>query len=203
LYFVQKEERSVTELILVRHGATGFNLSGRYCGRLDPPLAEAGRAAARETAQQLAGFLPERVYCSPALRARETAAIIAPDAPAIELPSLRELDFGAFEGLAADEIERRMPEAWQAYMEDWQHFTFPQGDSVQEYLADAANTIRAIIDEPLSGGVLIVSHKGFVTAALSTLLHGDSTHLFRYNIRPAGFARLTIAGGFPVLTQLV
>jgi broad specificity phosphatase PhoE len=193
----------VTELILVRHGATELNLSGRYCGRLDPPLAEAGRAAVQETARQLAGFQPERVYCSPALRARETAAIIAPEMPAIELPALREMDFGAFEGLTADEIDRRMPEVWQAYMADWQHFTFPKGDSVQEYLAGVANTIRAIIEKNVDGGVLVVSHKGFITAALSTLLHDDSVHLFRYNIRPAGFARLTLTGGFPVLTQLI
>jgi len=203
LYCDHKEERAVTELVLVRHGATELNLSGRYCGRLDPPLAEPGRAAVRKTARQLAGFLPERVYCSPALRAKETAAIIAPDVPAVELPALREMDFGAFEGLVADEIERRMPEVWQAYMTDWLHFTFPQGDSVQEYLAGAANIIRAIIDEALDGGVLIVSHKGFIMAALSALLHGDSTHLFCYDIRPAGFARLTIAGGSPVLTQLI
>ena len=193
----------MTELVLVRHGATEMNLSGRYCGRLDPPLTEAGRAAVRETARQLADFRPERVYCSPALRAKETAAIIAPDVPAVELPALREMDFGAFEGLVADEIERRMPEVWQAYMTDWLHFTFPQGDSVQEYLAGAANTIRAIIEKNVDGGVLVVSHKGFVVAALSSLLHGDSTHLFCYDIRPAGFARLTAAGGFPVLTQLI
>ncbi|NLT98267.1 MAG: histidine phosphatase family protein [Christensenellaceae bacterium] len=193
----------MTELVLVRHGATEMNLSGRYCGRLDPPLSESGRAAVRETARHLAGFRPERVYCSPALRAKETAAIIAPDMPVIEMPELREMDFGAFEGLAADEIERRMPEAWQAYMADWLHFKFPQGDSVQEYLAGAANTIRAIVEKSGDGGMLGVSHKGFVMAALSTLLHGDSIHLFCYDIRPAGVARRTVAGGFPVLTQLI
>jgi len=202
-FLYHEEERAVTELVLVRHGATEMNLSGRYCGRLDPPLSESGRAAVRETARQLADFRPKRVYCSPALRAKETAVIIAPDVPAVVLPALREMDFGAFEGLAADEIRQRMPEAWQAYMADWLHFTFPQGDSVQEYLAGAANTIRAIIKESVDGGVLVVSHKGFVMAALSTLLHGDSMHLFCYDIRPAGFARLTVAGGFPVLTQLI
>ena len=193
----------MTELILARHGATELNISGRYCGRLDPPLAEAGLAAAQETARRLAGFRPERVYCSEARRARETAAIIAPDGPAILLPSLREMNFGAFEGLTAGEVERQMPEAWQAYLADWRHFTFPGGDNVQEYLTGAANTIRAIVGEPVDGGVMIVSHKGFLIAALSTLLHDDSGHLFRYDIRPAGFARLTMAGGFPVLTQLI
>jgi broad specificity phosphatase PhoE len=188
---------------MVRHGDTELNIERRYCGRLDPPLAETGREAARETARRLAGFRPERVYCSEARRARETAAVVKPDAPAILLPSLREMDFGAFEGLVADEVERQMPEAWQAYLADWRHFTFPGGDSVQEYLTGAANTIRTIAKEPVEGGVMIVSHKGFLVAALSMLLHGDSDHLFSYDIRPAGFARLTMAGGFPVLTQLI
>jgi broad specificity phosphatase PhoE len=200
---MKSQEQAVTELVMVRHGATELNIAGRYCGRLDPPLSEAGREAARETARHLSALKLERVYCSEARRARETAAIVAPNAAVVGLPALREMDFGAFEGLTAGEIEQKMPEAWGAYLADWRHFTFPGGDSVQEYLAAAANKVHAIVGEPADSGVMIVSHKGFLMAALSTLLHDDSDHLFRYDIRPAGFARLMMAGGFPVLTQLI
>jgi broad specificity phosphatase PhoE len=193
----------VTELVLVRHGETQANLAGVYCGRLDPPLAASGFAAAEETAARLGALTPGRVLCSAALRARQTAAIVAPGAAAVVLPSLREMDFGAFEGLAADDISQRMPQAWQAYMADYRRFTFPGGDNVNDYLTKAAETINAIVREPDDGSVLIVSHKGFILSALSALLHGDSDHIFCYDIRPAGYARLAFVGGAPVLKQLV
>ena len=201
--WVDEKEWNVSELILVRHGATEANQSGRYCGRLDPPLTEAGLAAVRETARQLIAFRPKRVYCSESLRTRQTAAVIAPGTELIFLPSLREIDFGAFEGLSADDIQRRMPELWRSYIENYRHFTFPDGDNVEKYLTKSAETIKAIVEESNHKDILIVSHKGFILSAISYLLHGDSDHIFCYDIRPAGYAKVAFTGGIPVLKQLV
>lgn len=78
---------------LLRHGKTAWNLEGRYQGRSDIPLCEAGK-------QELspADFSPERVYVSPMKRAAETAQLLFPGAQSIAVPGLEEMDFGAFEG---------------------------------------------------------------------------------------------------------
>ena len=78
---------------LLRHGKTAWNLEGRYQGRSDIPLCEAGK-------QELspADFFPERVYVSPMKRAAETAQLLFPGVQPIVVPGLEEMDFGAFEG---------------------------------------------------------------------------------------------------------
>lgn len=78
---------------LLRHGKTAWNLEGRYQGRSDIPLCEAGK---RELSP--ADFSPERVYVSPMKRAAETAQLLFPGVQPIAVPGLEEMDFGAFEG---------------------------------------------------------------------------------------------------------
>ena len=78
---------------LLRHGKTAWNLEGRYQGRSDIPLCEAGRKALKP-----AGVVPERVYVSPMKRAAETAQLLFPGVQPIAVPGLEEMDFGSFEG---------------------------------------------------------------------------------------------------------
>jgi len=183
----------------MRHGQTAANEAHIFCGRLDPPLSPRGEAQVRRAAQALQGPF-DRVLISPALRTRQTAKIVCPDVEPEVLPELRELDFGDFEGLTADEIRDRMPEAWANYMNIPLHFIFPNGDDTVLYLREAERTIQRIaLGE---GRVLIVSHRGFTTAALSTLLHGDASRKFSYSIAPAGVAELEVSEGFALLKQL-
>ena len=190
----------MTELILLRHGQTAANETHIFCGRLDPPLSPQGEEAVRNTAQVLSADF-DRVLTSDALRATQTAQLVCPDAKPEMLTALREIDFGDFEGLGADEIQRHMAEPWARYIGDPQGFVFPGGDDAAQYLRKAAKTAFTIVQGG-EGRVLVVSHKGWIAAALSVLLHGDASHMFRYDIRPAGFARLSITDGFAVLTQL-
>lgn len=78
---------------LIRHGRTPLNEEGRYQGKLDTGLSEEGQRALER-----ADVSPSRVYVSPALRARQTAGILFPDADQVVAEDLREMDFGAFDG---------------------------------------------------------------------------------------------------------
>jgi len=183
----------------MRHGQTAANEAHIFCGRLDPPLSLQGEEQVRRAAQVLSGPF-DRVLVSPALRTRQTAQIVCPDSPLEILPELCEVDFGEFEGLTADEIQERMPEAWKNLMNIPLHFIFPNGDDVVLYLREAERTAELIAKG--EGRVLVVSHKGFVTAALSTLLHGNASRKFNYDIAPGGFAVMEISEGFAMLKQL-
>ena len=183
----------------MRHGHTALSEAHVFYGRLDPPLSLQGEAEACRTALSLGeGF--DCVMVSGAKRALQTAEIVCPGLQTKVMPELREVDFGDFEGLKAEEIEQLMPEVWAEYMADPLRFTFPGGDSAESYLRSAQETALALARG--EGRVLAVSHKGFIATALSALLHGDVSHMFQYDIRPAGFARLRISEGFAVLTQL-
>src|SRR5262245_65287733 len=88
-------------IYLIRHEEP--EMRGRFIGRTDPPLTPAGLEAA---AAKLAGLEVAAIYASPLRRARQTAEAIGGPAPII-LPDLAEIDFGEWEGLTWQEIDRK------------------------------------------------------------------------------------------------
>ncbi len=192
----------MTELVLARHGKTKATISRVYCGKTDLPLADEGKDEAKRTAKALSQDKFDFVYSSDMKRAVQTAHIIAPGYEIEYTRTLREMDFGLFEGLTAKQIEQKMPEQWNKYLDDYCSFVFPEGGSVREYFGGAVNTINSIISEHENKKILVVSHKGFIASVLSFYLHGDKTHLFNYDIRPCGFARLFLYEKTAVLGQL-
>jgi probable phosphoglycerate mutase len=128
-------------LILVRHSITAASAAGRNLGqRTDPPLASEGHALAERLSATLTAELAElphdelRVVTSPALRCRQTAAVLAagcglpPDR--IETAAgLLELDYGAWDGLTAAECRARDPEVRAAWEADPYATRCPEGES--------------------------------------------------------------------------
>lgn len=99
-------------LVLTRHGLTPRSVPEQHLGqRIDIGLSEAGRSQAEALGRRLAGVGFERIVASPLLRARETATIVREtlsDRPEVVLdPRLREMDYGAWEGLTYDQIDER------------------------------------------------------------------------------------------------
>lgn len=143
-------------LILVRHATTAASESGRNLGRRnDPPLARSGQALAVRLAATLASELEElphdelRLVTSPALRCRQTAAAlargvgVAPDA--VEAAAgLIEIDYGAWDGLTAEECRARDPERRAAWEADPYGTRCPDGESG----ADVARRAFSVL-EPL------------------------------------------------------
>lgn len=63
------------KVYLLRHGETDWNKAGRFQGQTDIPLNDAGRELARLTRDNMPLVHFDRVYCSPLIRAKETALI--------------------------------------------------------------------------------------------------------------------------------
>ncbi|WP_286928919.1 MULTISPECIES: histidine phosphatase family protein [Aeromicrobium] len=62
----------------MRHGESTWNAEGRLQHRNPtPPLTELGRSQARQAAEELRGTTVDVVLSSPALRARQTASVVA------------------------------------------------------------------------------------------------------------------------------
>ena len=95
----------------VRHGETEWNAEGRFCGRTDVPLSEAGRRQARLLGLRVKPLRVIALYSSPLRRALETARIIGEvtGRESVVDPRLAELNYGAWEGLTLEEIKARNP----------------------------------------------------------------------------------------------
>lgn len=88
-------------LVLLRHGRTAWNATGRFQGQADPPLDVVGRRQAFLAAMALVPMQPVGVVTSDLRRARQTAEAVGAvcAAPVRSEPALREVALGGWEGL--------------------------------------------------------------------------------------------------------
>ena len=146
-----------TRILLVRHGQSSWNASGRWQGQADPPLTELGRRQAFEAARAIGAV--DAVWASDLTRAVETATIVADSVgvgPVVVDPDLRERDAGAFSGLTRDEIEQRFP----GYLAD--HRRPPGWEPDDLLLARAVAAVRRIAAAVPGGDVVVITHGGLV-----------------------------------------
>ena len=147
-------------IFLIRHGETALQAEKRYQGTTDAPLSPRGRTRLKQ-----APFSPDRVYVTPLVRTRETAAILFPASVQIEVPDLREMDFGAFEGRNYMEMEHD-PD-YRAWVDGMCLGKCPGGESKAEFCSRVCAAFSALLEggereEP----VVIVAHGGTQMAVM-------------------------------------
>jgi broad specificity phosphatase PhoE len=152
----------MTDLWLVRHGQTDWNLTGRWQGQSPdaPTLNETGRAQAIALRELLRDVRFAALYSSDLLRSRATAELLAePLGLTVTLePRLREINLGAWEGMLSEDIEAQYPQELTERKRDPWHARAPGGESPRE----VAERVRAAVDEIAERhrgeAVLIVAH---------------------------------------------
>ena len=149
-------------ILLIRHAMPDIPLGERWCigGLCDLPLGRLGRiqAARLPFVPELNGFSP--VFCSPLIRAAQTARPLCPQA--ICIPGLEEQRMGVWDGLPFREIERRWPELYAAREHD--PSLLPDG-------AESFETVRLRMEAAVfrclresQGDIAIVSHKSAIAS---------------------------------------
>lgn len=157
-----------TTVFLLRHGAVVQAETRRFIGHLDVPLSEVGERQGAAQGARLAGAPLAAVFTSDLSRARRTGELIgAPHGLApVLLPSLREMAMGRWDGLTAEEIQRREPAAFAEWMGRVGEFPFPEGESVPDLLARAWPAFETIVEGHLGQTVAVVAHGGTNRALL-------------------------------------
>lgn len=158
----------MTQLWLVRHGQTDWNVEGRYQGQADKPLNANGLAQAEQLAAQLDGRRFEALYSSDLLRARQTAeALSRKTGLAVQIdPRLREINQGEWEGELAVVIRERYEIQLAGRRADPINGRPPGGESASEVAARVRAAADDIARRHPHGAVLVVSHG----LALATLI---------------------------------
>ncbi len=152
-------------LILVRHGETAGQSSIRYYGVTDVPLSDLGREQVRAAREHVRGETYEAVWASTLCRSWESARIVAPGHPIRLESDFREIDFGDWEGLTAEEIAVLAPERYAEWRSKGLEFTFPGGET----RADFRLRIESGLERLRASGVesaLVAVHKGVVRTLL-------------------------------------
>lgn len=88
-------------LYIMRHGKTDWNELHKLQGRTDIPLNDEGRNMAKEAAKMYEDVHFDVCYCSPLIRAKETAELVlhGRDVPIYYDNRIMEMSFGEYEGI--------------------------------------------------------------------------------------------------------
>jgi broad specificity phosphatase PhoE len=159
---------TLNRIVLVRHGETLGQSSVRYYGRTDVGLSDRGREQARQAALALPGDAFPLVLTSPLARAWQSARIVAPRSRMLLLDELREVDFGEWEGLTAEEIRARDPIRYEDWKRRGPGFAYPGGEPVADFQARVDRAVSCMAASGLSS-ILVVGHKGVIRAIVRGL----------------------------------
>jgi len=172
-------------IFLVRHGESA--LSGSFCGSTDPPLTSRGRMQAQRAARRLSRFSIDVFYSSPLLRALQTALVIERQAGVSPTTrsSLREIHFGAWEGMRFEEIRDKWPRLAERWAKDPMTARIPGAEPFASLRRRIKRFLWSTRIRFLERNVLIVAHGGPLSAITLALLGLPDRDLFRH-IPPLG-----------------
>lgn len=164
-------------LLLLRHASTDAVRRGGFPSA-DEPLDATGQAHADGLVGRL-GIRGAEAFCSPALRARETAVRAGVDPVAVE--ELSECDFGSWAGRSLAAVHAENPEGTRAWMSDPD--ARPHGgETLTELLQRVGDWLER--QSRLDGSAIAVTHGGVVKAAVVTALGAPPQAFWRIDVAP-------------------
>jgi len=179
----------MARLDLLRHGEP---VGGpRYRGDgVDDPLTPEGLAAMWQSVEGRGPW--DGVISSPMQRCHAFAEAYAREAGlslAVE-PRLREIGFGAWEGLGHDEVRRHWAEAYAAYKRDIVTGMPYGSESVPGFIARVREALDALAARHAGQRVLVVCHAVVMRAALAIALDAPPQVINRIRVDYAGLLHL-------------
>ncbi|PTY35747.1 hypothetical protein BGP77_08435 [Saccharospirillum sp. MSK14-1] len=143
---------------MLRHGSP--RESGFCYGHSDPILVEEPSQTAQRVHSKLAPW--QRLFTSPSPRCAELAFTL--DSNAERVSALRELNFGDWEGLPWDAVDRTSLDSWAQAPLD---YPIPGGESGRELFRRVAEWAQTV---QLGEHDLIIAHAGSLRALAAILL---------------------------------
>jgi 2,3-bisphosphoglycerate-dependent phosphoglycerate mutase len=192
------KNESLTELYLIRHGETEWNIENRFQGQLDSPLSENGIRQAERLGEALSSVHFDALYSSDLGRAMHTARLLNQSLhlEAIHTDQLlRERNFGILHGLTRDEVAKQYPELsnriWGGKAEEG----IPEGES----RADVHRRGVAFLDKLTASArgkrILVVSHGGIVNTIIREVLQIPMDAPRRFKLPNTGLNILILEKG--------
>lgn len=194
----------MTRLLLVRHGQTLWNHISRYQGHSDIELSDTGRKQAELLAQKLSKIKVSAIYASDLKRAYETAKILAtPHRLQVKTrPDLREIHFGAWEGLTYQEIQEKYRDLADKWYRHPATVRIPEGETFEEVKERSYRAILKLVQAHDSETIIVVAHGGTIRCIICNLLGIDLNNAFRIRQDNCALNIIDFYEGCTVLTLL-
>ncbi|MDJ1641057.1 bifunctional RNase H/acid phosphatase [Streptomyces pakalii] len=186
-------------LVLLRHGETALTPEKRFSGSggSDPGLSAVGRGQAERAAGHFAALgTVQEIVSSPLRRCRETAAAVAArlglDVRIDE--SLRETDFGAWEGLTFGEVRERYGDDLTAWLASPDTAPTGGGESFTQVAERVAAARDRLVARYAGSTVLLVTHVTPIKTFVRLALGAPPEALFRMELSAASISTVAYYG---------
>lgn len=193
------------QIVLVRHGATDWNLQGRCQGSSDRHLSEVGVRQAEQIAALLSAEEIHAIYSSHLRRALQTAEYISRPhkLPVLIEKSVRELDHGELEGLTFNQIKENYAEFLSRWRSEPAEICVPGGERLADVTERAWNGLNQIVQRHAEAErILVVSHNFPILGVVCRITGTDLNDYRSFHLDPCGVTRLAYRAGHWNLTEV-
>ncbi len=182
---MQKDKRTdiivlviiMVTIYVIRHCEAKGNTLRIYQGHTDLDITEMGAKQLEKLSDRFKNIHIDKVYSSPLLRARKTAAAVAKNLPIIDEKGVIELYGGDFEGMEFSKIFSDYENYEYIWQNRPQDFCAPNGEQMRELYLRVWEAVSRIALENEGKTVAIASHGGAIRTLLCKLLFDDVERL--------------------------
>ncbi len=181
---------------MIRHGQSEDNIR-KIFSRDDTRLTEDGRNQIKNTKNNIADLLFDKVYYSPLTRTVETLEVLGLEGLVEE--RIKELDFGIFTGRTYSEIKDLYPEETNNWLADTNNYLIPQGES----LLQVYNRVKDFLEKMVEANenILLVTHDCVIRLALSWVFDNPD-YFFKFKIDNGSLNIISLDDGFKFIRKL-
>jgi broad specificity phosphatase PhoE len=188
----------MTKILLTRHGHIEGIKPERFRGREPLQLTALGRTQAHAVARRIAStWQPRKIYTSPMGRCVDTGAAIAKacDSPTEVCADLNDIDYGAWQFKTYEQAKADDPELFAVWFATPHLVRFPNGESLQDLVARAANALRMALARHVDETIVLVGHDSVNRALLLELLDQPLSAYWRIAQAPCCLNEIDIVSG--------
>lgn len=178
-------------LYIIRHGETDWNTAGRLQGQADTQLNEKGIRLAQITAEGMKTIPFDLCITSPLKRARQTAEIILSGRPVPiwEDDRIREIGFGAWEGLGCREGNFQIPvpkeEFDKFYTDPFRFQPDKDGETVEAVCRRTREFLEEITANPdYQDKTILISSHGCASRAILNSVYEEKEDFWHGHVPP-------------------
>lgn len=191
MYFDRK-----CKITFICNGATIYSEDDRFTdSEAYPPLNDAGQ----EEIERICDFLKKRgikndkIYTSPALRSKQSAAMIAKlfkqDYEVID--ELHPRKCGSFNGLTFEQVYEKTPEVMDKLINCPEIAVPEDAESVTDFINRVDISLNKIIEDNLGNRIIIVTHKDIIKAAIISSLKIPHSSLHRIYVKSGSATQIS------------
>lgn len=163
-------------IYLIRHGQTTGDIEDRYGGDYDDELSDQGVIQANELANKLSSSGIQVLFCSPLIRAQQTATILKSKLNR-EIKTIKDLKErnknGILTGMTKKEAELKYPELAEK-VKDYRN-QISGAESQEDFVKRIKKVFIEIINNTDYSTIAIVTHGGPIWAVFRDIMNNSGT----------------------------